>query len=197
MRLLKIRTTVACVFLLSLMACSSSPDLPRVTKATFRVNQDLLEPTPTQVSERVYFNLPKGWGKASEAIRAEFVKKYSKESIPRIEFIDLYIDPDMKNSLILLNAGNTPIKYYEEVYQSLEGNTLADNGSVHNEFLHDCFAINQIVQKSESSMNFRLIAMPDNDLSTKFEFIYFLNLNDFSSNIQAIESSIGSLHCKN
>ena len=181
---------------LGFVACNNDDQSIVENTIEFRVNPERVGPAIADSSLGITFQPPASCVKMPASfvneVQAELVKQFAQSDDFSIEPAHIFIDE--QNSFVCListlpdiNSDSTAEDYEADLYETWQENDVEQT-----EFIHNGFNIYQTLVMSPIRVQFILVVPQPRQPS--FRIDYIIPKENYSGQIKAIESSIGSLN---
>ncbi len=192
------RFILVLILLATIGFVSCNNDDPHESENTieFRVNPEWVGPAIADSSLGISFQPPASCIKMPasfvDEVQAELVKQFAQSDDFSIEPAHIFIDE--QNSFVCListlpdvNSDSTADDYKAELYETWQENDVEQT-----EFIYNKFIIYQTLVMSPVRVQFILVV--PRSAQSSFRIDYIIPKENYSGQIEAIESSIGSLN---
>ena len=190
-----VRREILLALILFLFLCSCNPKSQAPDEMVFTVNHDLLGEEYSNQDLSFSFHPPIGWSDMTDYLADEtslIIDVNGQQTTS--EILKLYGTEENKAicSLIDYTAYTLQKDFNIAVDDLITELSVGKNILKKGSYLYNGFTIRQITSKDDGMVNIRLL-INRNDRDQIFLLDYLIDFNAYSDNLEAIESSIGSI----
>lgn len=182
---------------LFLVACDNSKESSKPDELKFNVDEAKLGSEITNESLGVKFNPPLSWNAIDSTLIAKMKGQLKTQTVRndsiKVTLKDVFMKQENRSLLSISklsfnNSITSPKEFYDEkVTNKFSRASLFKRG----EFLKDDIKFIQYLVQNGGNVNFKLLF--NNEDNETIQFDYILNKKNYSNQLRAIESSIGSI----